>query len=115
MYSTLCLEYYHGMTLHDTVCARCHNEVRSPFSLVRALTDIHMQTAPLDVEHRHNSANHADPGKITPELHDIIDCITQIEEMLRSRSSPCFVMRVSKNDQCFSLPLDMDSRRSRLC
>ena len=41
---------------------------------------------------------------ITPELHDIIDGITWIEEMLRIRSSLCFVMRVSKNDQCLHLP-----------
>ena len=42
-------------TFHDTLCARCHNEVRSPFSLVHALTDIHMatihsmQTSPLKI------------------------------------------------------------------
>ena len=26
---TLCLEGYHGMSLHNTLCARCHNEVRN--------------------------------------------------------------------------------------
>ena len=44
---TLCLEGYHGMSLHnarDRLCALCHNEVRSSFSLVRALTDTHMPT-----------------------------------------------------------------------
>ena len=41
---TLCLEGYHGMSLHNTLCARCHNEVCSSFSLVRALTDTHMPT-----------------------------------------------------------------------
>ncbi|KAH9992956.1 hypothetical protein BJV77DRAFT_411153 [Russula vinacea] len=71
------------MMLHETFCAKCHNE---------------------DGKYYYNSANHADPGKITPELHDIIDGITQIEEMLRSRASPCFVMRVIKNDQCLHLP-----------
>ena len=35
---------YHGMSLHDTLCARCHNEVRSSFSLVRALTDTQIPT-----------------------------------------------------------------------
>ena len=30
--STPCLGRYHGMTLHDTPCARCHPEVRVPFS-----------------------------------------------------------------------------------
>jgi hypothetical protein len=33
------------------------------------------------------------------ELHEIIDGITQMEEMLRSLASPCFVMRVSKIGQ----------------
>ena len=32
------------MLLHNTLCARCHNEVRSSFSLVRALTDTHIPT-----------------------------------------------------------------------
>ena len=30
--STPCLGRYHGMTLHDKLCARCHPEVRVPFS-----------------------------------------------------------------------------------
>ena len=93
------------MTLHDTLCVRCHNEVRSPFSLVRALTDIHMQTV-------HRTSNIATmpqptyPGEIMPELYDIINGITQIEEMeiLCSLGSPCFVMRVSKSGQCFHFP-----------
>ena len=41
---TLCLEGYQDMSIHNTLCARCHNEVRSSFSLVRALTDTHMPT-----------------------------------------------------------------------
>ncbi|KAH9990758.1 hypothetical protein BJV77DRAFT_1150879 [Russula vinacea] len=72
---TPCLERYHSMRLHDTLCAGGHNE---------------------DGEHRQNSANHADPGETTLELHDIIDGITQMEVMLRSLTSPCSIMRVSK-------------------
>ena len=107
----LCLEYYHSMMLLDTLCARCHNQVRSPFSLVHALTDILIPT----VHKTANiAANHADPDKIKSELHDIIDGITQTEEMLRSLTSPCFVMRVSKSGKCFHFPT-MDSRRSCLC
>lgn len=79
---TLCLERYHGMTLHDTLCARSHSEV--PFLLVRALTDILMSTFHKTAN---IAANHADPGEITPELHDIIDSITQMQEMLRSHLS----------------------------
>ena len=69
------------MTLHNTLCARCHNEVGSPFSLVRTLTDILMPT----VHKTANSAtNYADSGEITAELHEIIDDITQMEEIFRS-------------------------------
>ena len=78
---TLCLECHHGMTLHNTLCARCHNEVGSPFSLVCTLTDILMPT----VHKTANSAtNYADSGEITAELHEIIDDITQMEEIFRS-------------------------------
>ena len=58
---TPCLGRYHSMTLHDTLCARCHNEVRSPFSLVHALTDIHMATV-------HRTANIAKTPQTTPTL-----------------------------------------------
>ena len=58
---TLCLECYHGMTLRDTLCARCHNDVCSPFSLVRALTDIHMPTV-------HRMANTTTTPQTTPTL-----------------------------------------------
>ena len=69
------------MTLHDTLGARCHNEVGSPFSPVRTLTDILMPT----VHKTANSAtNYADSGEITAELHEFIDDITQMEEILRS-------------------------------
>ena len=49
--------------------------------------------------HRYDGENHADPGEILPELHDVVDGMTQMEEMLRSLASPCFVMRVSKGGQ----------------
>ena len=58
---TPCLEGYHGMSLHNTLCARCHNEVRSSFSLVRALTDIHMPTV-------HRTANITTTPQTTPTL-----------------------------------------------
>ena len=41
------------------------------------------------------------PGEIMPELYDIINGIAQIEEMLCSLASPCFVMWVIKSGQCF--------------
>ena len=49
------------MSLHNTLCARCHNEVRSSFSLVRALTDIHMPTV-------HRTANITTTPQTTPTL-----------------------------------------------
>jgi hypothetical protein len=57
----LCLERYHSMMLHDTLCARCHNEVCPPFSLVRALTDILMPTV-------HRTANIATTPQIMSTL-----------------------------------------------
>ena len=93
------------VTPHDTLCVRWHNEVCSSFSLVRTLTDTHMQTV-------HRTSNIATmpqptyPGEIMPELYDIINGVTQIEEMetLRSLGSPCFVMWVSKSGQCSHFP-----------
>ena len=39
--STPCLGRHHGMTLHDTFCAKCHPEVRVPFSRhVLSLTSV---------------------------------------------------------------------------
>ncbi|KAH9998572.1 hypothetical protein BJV77DRAFT_959567 [Russula vinacea] len=96
---TLCLERYHGMTLHDTLCARSHNEV--PFLLVRALTDILMSTFHKTAN---IAANHADTGEITPELHDIIDSITQMEEMLRSHL-PLLRRASNQKWEMLSLPL----------
>jgi hypothetical protein len=58
---TPCLERYHSMRLHDTLCAGGHNEVRSPFSLVHALTDINMATV-------HRTANIAKTPQITLTL-----------------------------------------------
>ncbi|KAF8485203.1 hypothetical protein DFH94DRAFT_644559, partial [Russula ochroleuca] len=59
------------MKLRDMACTRCHKEKD---------------------EHRYDAANDADPGDIPPELHDILDGITQMEEMLCSLASPCFLM-----------------------
>ncbi|KAH9990750.1 hypothetical protein BJV77DRAFT_1159890 [Russula vinacea] len=67
------------VTPHDTLCVRCHNET------VHRTSNIATTPQPTY------------PGEIMPELYDIINGITQIEEMeiLRSLGSPCFVMRVS--------------------
>lgn len=80
------------MKLEGTICGRCHNEVLAPFSLTCTL--------PSHPCHHYDAANNADPGPIAAEPHDILDGITQMEEMLCSlASSPCFVMWVSKGRQ----------------
>ena len=43
--------------------------------------------------------NNADPGEIPPELEETLHDITQMEEMLCSLASPCFLMWVSKGGQ----------------
>jgi ATP-dependent DNA helicase PIF1 len=49
--------------------------------------------------HRFTDQNNADPGMLSADLHDILDGFTQMEEMLCSRASPCFLMWVSKGGQ----------------
>ena len=43
--------------------------------------------------------NFADPGEIPADLVDVLQDITQMEEMLCSLASPCFLMWVSKGGQ----------------
>ena len=49
--------------------------------------------------HRYSVENHADPGNIPPHLRPILFDLTQMEEMLCSLVSPCFLMWVSKGGQ----------------
>jgi hypothetical protein len=82
-----------------------------PFSLVRPLTDILMLTV-----HKTGNiaANHADPGKITPELHDILTASLRLRgcsAASRLLASSCGQAKVGS---AFSPPT-MESRRSRLC
>ena len=51
------------------------------------------------VYHRFTDDNNADPGLLSDELHDLLDNFTQMEEMLSSLASPCFLMWVSKGGQ----------------
>ena len=58
------------------------------------------------------AVNHADPGEITPELHDIIDSITEMAEILRSHLS--LLCHASKQEwEMLSHPLPW-TRRSHL-
>ena len=50
------------------------------------------------VIHTYSAENHVDPGK-NPHLHQILFDLTQLEEMLCSLASPCFLMWVSKGGQ----------------
>ena len=49
--------------------------------------------------HRFTAANNADPGLLSDELQDLLHDFTQMEEMLCSLASPCFLMWVSKGGQ----------------
>jgi hypothetical protein len=59
----------------------------------------HLLTVLQQAFHRFTNQNNADPGLLSAELHDILDGFTQMEEMLCSRASPCFLMWVSKGGQ----------------
>ena len=50
-------------------------------------------------DHRFTADNNADPGLLSDELHDLLHDFTQMEEMLCSLASPCFLMWVSKGGQ----------------
>ena len=43
--------------------------------------------------------NEADPGDVPDELRNVLQGITQMEEMLCSLASPCFLMWISKGGQ----------------
>ena len=60
---------------------------------LRSLTDLQL------AGHRYSAENDADPGLIPHDLQLILNGITQMEEMLCSLASPCFVMWVSKGGQ----------------
>ena len=88
-----CLEHYHGIHMRGLQCDRCAHEVRSP-PFVRP--SAHWSQPG---HHRYKAENEADPGLIPHELANILLNLTQMEEMLCSLASPCFLMSVSKGGQ----------------
>jgi hypothetical protein len=88
------LERYHGMHLRRLECDRCHREV-SFHSVFLFFVQHVLQRG----HHRYGVANDADPGVIPDELLPALDGLTQMEEMLCSLASPCFLMWVSKGGQ----------------
>ena len=92
-----CLEKYHGMHIHGTQCDWCHREVRfdTVFIPNLKLINVLLQRG----GHRYGVENDADPGEIPEDLRGILDDLTQMEEMLCSLASPCFLMWVSKGGQ----------------
>jgi hypothetical protein len=50
-------------------------------------------------QHRYDDSNNADPHDIPHVLRDTLHGLTQMEEMLCSLASPCFLMWVSKGGQ----------------
>jgi Helitron helicase-like domain at N-terminus len=65
----------------------------APFTVLVSLTLFQHAT------HRFTDDNNADPGLLPPELQDILRDFTQMEEMLCSLASPCFLMWVSRGGQ----------------
>ena len=68
--------------------------IRAPLSL--AFPSL---TSSQHAGHRYGVENNADPGVIPHELKGILNGITQMEEMLCSLASPCFIMWVSNGGQ----------------
>jgi hypothetical protein len=72
-------------------------------SLVLSFTTLSALVVPLTfvqhASHRFTALNKADPGLLSPDLHDLLHDFTQMEEMLCSLASPCFLMWVSKGGQ----------------
>jgi ATP-dependent DNA helicase PIF1 len=50
-------------------------------------------------QHRYDAMNDADPGNVPDALQDVLQDLTQMEEMLCCLASPCFLMWVSKGGQ----------------
>lgn len=48
--------------------------------------------SPQHGEHRYNDLNDADPGNIPEEVRELLQDMTQMEEMLCALASPCFLM-----------------------
>lgn len=95
-FCSTCKESYHGMRLRGVQCERCFNEVRFPsFLSTVEVTGFFSQRN----GHRYDGHNLADPGLIPDALIDVVHDITQMEEMLCSLASPCFLMWVSKGGQ----------------
>jgi ATP-dependent DNA helicase PIF1 len=94
-----CFESYHGMHMHETQCDRCKREVPSLAALKHQSSCPFSLTVFQPANHRFTAANNADPGLLSDDLYDILHDFTQMEEMLCSLASPCFLMWVSKGGQ----------------
>ena len=89
-----CLERYHGIRMHGNQCVRCHREVCFLCTTLFTSAD-----GSQPGHHRYSAENEADPGVVPDDLALILRDLTQMEEMLCSLASPCFLMWVSKGGQ----------------
>jgi hypothetical protein len=64
-------------------------------------------------KHRYDDLNSTDPGDIPEDIRELVQGMTQMEEMLCALASPCFLMWVSTvaNSKC----VGMLSRFHRIC
>ena len=82
--------------MHGVECVRCHQEVRYCSAIVGFRShDVSSQPN----GHRYDAVNNADPEDIPPVMRDVLRDLTQMEEMLCSLASPCFLMWVSSGGQ----------------
>ena len=88
-----CHERFHGIHMQGLQCDRCSREVSVVIIFDSALTFLQSSI------HRFSAQNFADPGVIPEDLRETLHGLTQMEEMLCSLASPCFLMWVSKGRQ----------------
>lgn len=88
-----CHESFPGIHVTATQCDQCAREVRTLLVIFPMLTPLQHGI------HCFSAQNSADPGIIPPDLCEILAGLTQMEEMLCSLASPCFLMWVSKGGQ----------------
>jgi hypothetical protein len=66
-----CFERYHGMCMQGTQCDRCHRETLSHSTIHLLLCPSLLLTILHQTFHRFTRDNNADPGSLSPELHEI--------------------------------------------
>ena len=88
-----CHERFHGIRMQGLQCDRCSREVNVVIIFDSALTFLQSGI------HCFSAQNFTDPGVIPEDLRETLHGLMQMEEMLCSLASLCFMMWVSKDRQ----------------